>query len=90
MQIIEYTIDHTLQRLRVGSLCWIVGKNRNLGSLCSRSKNLQIAQEVKFTIGMWCAHHKISLIFKGPIKFPMHCIKHEFFMGHHKTASEEG
>ena len=32
----------------------------------------------------------VSLIFKDPIKFPMHRIKHEFFVHRHETAREEG
>ena len=36
-------------------------------------------------------HYKlVSLIFKEPIKFPVHFVKHEIFIHRHEPAREEG
>ena len=51
------------------------------------SQPLQIAREIKIDNA---PKKSVSLIFKEQIKFPMHHIKHKFFMHTHKTAREEG
>ena len=79
----RYRIDYWSYITKMA--CLIVGKNQNLRSL---------SKLPELTIGMWCAHPKpwrsVSLIFKDPIKFPMHRIKHECFIHRHETAHKEG
>ena len=79
MQGIEYTIDPTLQRWNVRLLerieIFVASPN------CPRNKNWHLECGVLIT-------KSFSSIFKEPIKFPMHRIKHENFMHRHETARE--
>ena len=87
VQDIEYTIDPTLQRWHVWSLERIeLGNFRTTVAFANspRSKNW------KLECGVLPTKSVSLMIFKEPIKFLMHLIKHKFSMHRHKTARTEG